>query len=318
MPFYILPFSAMMLAILNCGLNGFVVHFVFWFAAMSYADALAAMRNFTLSCAHVPYHKEGHAPFPKDLNSDAQLSLRNKLVKWGSTGRTKMNRSISIAAWAGQLSMFLMFMAMWPAWHILPPPSPNLPLEQWADHLHGNPTPVYFGAILMMFASSLFFVFFGGLVACLKKMEGKSTPLTHAVVMIVPFGFFPLFAMSVFFVEAAFRPGMSAETIGMLTDLGIFMLVIPALPGLVQFVVTGIIILKDVNVQPIFPRWVGYFSIWVGVLSVAGCVVPFFKSGPFAWNGIFTFWLPAVIFGILINVLFWAMRRAARHPAMQA
>ncbi len=229
-----------------------------------------------------------------------------------------MNRSIILCAWAGQIAMFLMFMAMWPAWHVLPPPSPGLPLAEWASHFHDNASNMFIGAIIMMFASPLFMFFFGGLVVCLKKMEGKSAPLTYGIIMLVPFGFVLLFFMAVFFVEAAFRPDMSAETVGMLADLGIFMLVIPALPGLLQFVITGLIILGDVNAEPLFPRWTGYFCIWVGVLSIPGCVIPFFKTGPFAWNGILAFWVPAVAFGFMINVLFWAMRRAASRPELQA
>jgi hypothetical protein len=227
-----------------------------------------------------------------------------------------MNRTINICAWSGQIAMVCMFAAMWPAWHILPPPPPSLPLADMAGHFRAHPTGMLVGGVLMMFAASLFFLFLGGLVACLKKMEGAFAPLTYTVMMIIPFGFFPLFAMAVFFIETSFRPDLADETIRLLGDLGIFMLVIPALPGLVQFVTTGFIILRDINPQPIFPRWTGYFNIWVGVLSLPGCLVAFFKSGPFAWNGILAFWVPAVIFGILINVMFWAMRRAAKHPAL--
>lgn len=229
-----------------------------------------------------------------------------------------MNRSISICAWCGQIAMFLMFMAMWPAWHILPPPSPSLPLAEWANHFRSNTTGVIVGSALMTMGASLFLIFGGGLCACLRRMEGKQATLTNGMIMIFPFGFFPLFAMSVFFVEAVFRPGLSDETVGVLADLGIFMLAIPGLVALVQFVITGIIILRDVNSEPLFPRWVGYICIWVGILSIPGCIIPFFKSGPFAWNGIIAFWIPAVAFGILINAVFFAMNRAAKNPLMQA
>lgn len=229
-----------------------------------------------------------------------------------------MNRSITLTAWAGQAAMAFMFGAMLLTWHILPPPSPSLPLEQWAAHFSGNASGVFIGAMLMMFGASLFMVFFGGLFACLRKMEGNSAPLTYGMIMIVPFGFFPLFAMAVFLVEAAFRPGMNPEIVGMLADLSIFMLVIPGLVGLVQYGITGLVILRDINPEPIFPRWVGYGSIWVGVLSLPGAIIPFFKTGPFAWNGIITFWLPAILFGIMITMFTWAMIRAAKHPALQA
>jgi hypothetical protein len=44
-----------------------------------------------------------------------------------------------------------------------------------------------------------------------------------------------------------------------------------------------------------FPRWFGYLTIWVALITEVGAVAYLTKQGPFAWNGLFTFWLP---FGI--------------------
>lgn len=228
-----------------------------------------------------------------------------------------MNRSIVMTAWSGQLAMTFMFGAMFLGWDILPPPSPAMPLEQWAAHFSGNPTGVFVGAMSMMLGASLFMVFFGGLFACLKRIEGQTSPLTYSMIMIVPFGFFPLFLMLVFLVECAFRPNVSPEIIGMLADIGMFMLVIPGLVGLVQYCITGLVILLDERDEPIMPRWVGYVCIWVGIISLPGVLIPFFKTGIFAWNGIFAFWVPAILFGVMLTVLTWAMIRAAKHPDMQ-
>jgi hypothetical protein len=228
-----------------------------------------------------------------------------------------MNKSIVVSAWSVQVAMLLMFGAMI-CWQVLPPPSPTLPIEEWAYHFKDNATGAFVGSMAMCLGTTLFFVFFGGLFACLKRMEGKTTPFTDALIMIMPFGFFPLFAMLIFVVEAAYRPEMSIETAAMLGDLSILMLVMPGFVGLVQWVLTGVIVLRDINPEPIFPRWVGYANIWVGLLSMPGSFIPFFKSGPFAWNGIFAFWVPAIVFGVMLTILMWAMLKAAKHPALQA
>jgi hypothetical protein len=46
----------------------------------------------------------------------------------------------------------------------------------------------------------------------------------------------------------------------------------------------------------VFPRWVGYFNVWCAALLLPAVLIPFFKTGPFAWHGIFEFWLAAAIF----------------------
>ena len=43
----------------------------------------------------------------------------------------------------------------------------------------------------------------------------------------------------------------------------------------------------------------------------------FFKTGPFAWNGIFAFWLPLSVFGAWIIVFFVILRAAILRQAAE-
>jgi hypothetical protein len=62
-----------------------------------------------------------------------------------------------------------------------------------------------------------------------------------------------------------------------------------------------------------FPRWFCFVSIWVAVLVLPGGLAVFFKSGPFAWNGLFAFWIPVCVFTVyfasLVPLLFKAIAR---------
>ena len=64
--------------------------------------------------------------------------------------------------------------------------------------------------------------------------------------------------------------------------------------------------------QPVFPRWVGFVNFWLAICYAVGALIPFFKRGPFAWNGLFGFWLAAVSFFGWIFVMWWATVRAIR------
>lgn len=66
-----------------------------------------------------------------------------------------------------------------------------------------------------------------------------------------------------------------------------------------QFVAIAVVALgfKTDALSP-FPRWFGYYSIWTAFMFELGAFGFMPRTGPFAWNGLFVFWIPLVIFGI--------------------
>ena len=84
----------------------------------------------------------------------------------------------------------------------------------------------------------------------------------------------------------------------------------------------AICVLRDSRAEPIIPRWYGYFNLWVATLFIPGGLIYFFKSGAFAWNGAFAFWLPATVFGtwfMVSGLLFLKLTNAQpdEEPAAQ-
>ncbi|MEY2927796.1 MAG: hypothetical protein RL367_2273, partial [Pseudomonadota bacterium] len=62
-----------------------------------------------------------------------------------------------------------------------------------------------------------------------------------------------------------------------------------------------------------FPRWVGYVTIWAAIMFELGAVAFLPKTGPFAWNGLFVFWLPITIFGSWISLIAWSLLKAIKR-----
>jgi hypothetical protein len=53
-------------------------------------------------------------------------------------------------------------------------------------------------------------------------------------------------------------------------------------------------------------------NFWMALLFLPAGLMVFFKTGPFAWNGLLSFWLPLVAFGIWFNVMIYALLRAIK------
>jgi hypothetical protein len=127
-------------------------------------------------------------------------------------------------------------------------------------------------------------------------------------------GMMTLICALIFFLAAAYRPDADAQIVRALSDMGIFLLVFPGLMGITQWGIPGFIILADKNPEPIFPRWLGYLSLWVALLSVPAVAIALFQTGPFSWNGMVGFWIPVAAFGVAVSCFMWAMLRAAKRP----
>jgi hypothetical protein len=70
-----------------------------------------------------------------------------------------------------------------------------------------------------------------------------------------------------------------------------------------QAIVIGIAILKDQRATPVFPRWLAYVSFWCALLFCPGGLCVFFKSGPFDWGGLISFWLLAAAYVTWVLVI---------------
>lgn len=119
---------------------------------------------------------------------------------------------------------------------------------------------------------------------------------------------------------AAFRPDLSPETLQVLNDTGWLIFVMAYPEYVVQLICIAVVGLMDKRPQPLLPRWACYFTLWVAFVGTGGGFATFFKTGPFAWNGLLGFWLPVAFFmiwlyGVMLPFLLKSIKRQAAEEA---
>jgi hypothetical protein len=218
-------------------------------------------------------------------------------------------RSERLCAWMLVPGMLFFGIAMIPALRFVPPLSPMLGAEEIASIYRANSVGMLTGAVLMMFGGAFIMPFVASISSAMLRMGGrpKALALTELAAAVITYA--PLFLSSIFFAVAAFRPDRPAEDVLLVSDIGWLFLVMPTPPYLVMLAALGLAILRDDSEKPVFPRWVAYFNFWVAILSLPGVLIPLFKIGPFAWNGLLAFWVPLVTFGVWGPVMVWVMQQ---------
>lgn len=220
-------------------------------------------------------------------------------------------RSLKTCIWAGPLSGMLFGLAIWPLARFIPLLDPMYPAEQIVAIYQANTIGIRLGAIVMAIGAAFNAAFFGAIFVFIRRIEGENGPyaITQAMAGAVLVAF--IFLPAMLFGVTAFRPERAPELTLMLNDFAWLALVIPTPPGVVQGLAIGFAILGDRRANPLLPRWAGYMSLWMAVLTLPAPFALMFKSGPFAWNGVLAFWLPAGIAGMWLVVMTVAMLRAA-------
>ncbi len=217
---------------------------------------------------------------------------------------------------SGPLGFLVSGIALWPLAGFLPPLDPSASAQDIAAIYAGNSVGIRLGMIGLLMGASLFVPFWAAISIQMKRMEGEFAPLalTQALagLMVAIFFAFPTFMFSV----AAFRPERSPELIQAFNDFGWMVLVMPGIPATIQTLAFGFAILNDRNPKdPVLPRWAGFFSIWVAILFIPASLAILFKTGPFAWNGILSFWIPAVLVGLWANIMAMLLIKAVKRQA---
>lgn len=172
--------------------------------------------------------------------------------------------------------------------------------------------------IFILIAGALFGAFTASIAAQMRRMENRTTPVLTYTQLAAGIASMLLFIIpALVWTVAAYRPERSPEITQALNDIGWFFFVMPFVLAFLQNLAIGFAVLGDRKSHPVFPRWLGYFNFWLALLYVPGCLVTFFKSGPFAWNGLLAFWVPASVFGSWFLVMSIYVMKAARQQAVE-
>lgn len=118
---------------------------------------------------------------------------------------------------------------------------------------------------------------------------------------------FPMFCFGL----GAFRSGYAPSTLEMLYDFGYLAYIGSLGCFCVMWMAFALAILLDQN--NILPKWLGYYTIWQYVTELMAAPVWISKSGPFAWNGLMTFWFAMVLYVSWQFIVYICIYRAIKR-----
>ena len=199
-------------------------------------------------------------------------------------------------AWSGPLLMVLFGLGFWVFAQYMPPHSPAMSAEGIAAIFQNNANMIRIGQVFLIAAAALAVPFAAAITMQMIRIEGRQPVLAYAQLGSGILGAVFLLLPGLLWSAAAFRPERAVEITQFVNDLSWIILLFTFSPAFVQLVCIGLAILGDKGKATVFPRWSGYVNLWVAVTFLPAALIPFFKSGPFAWDGLFGFWIPAGAF----------------------
>ena len=191
------------------------------------------------------------------------------------------------------IAFAVLFVAGW--WLIagfVPPQSPSLDAETIADLYRTHTGAIRAGISLALFSSAFLVPLAAVIGTQMKRMEGVSPAMADAQLACWAVATVQIALALLAWTVAAFRPERDVHLTQLLNDLGWVSLIMPATPLALAVGLLGVATLSDRRDPPVFPRWSGYFGLWVAFLALPAFLLTFFKTGPFAWSGLLAFWIP--------------------------
>lgn len=197
----------------------------------------------------------------------------------------------------------------WTIAGMLPLPlSPSASADEVVRFYTEDPTRVMIGFVTASIGVVLMLPMFGLISMHMLRMEGRTPLLTFVQLIAAAVTVIINTIPQMLFALMAFRTDRDPHTLQLMNDITWMILFTPIMPFIIQNVAIGTAVLNDK--RGVFPRWSGYLNLWVAFAFIPDVLAYFFLSGPFAWNGVFVFWLALTAYGAFLVGMYFAVRQA--------
>lgn len=202
----------------------------------------------------------------------------------------------------------------------VPPLDPSDSAAEIAAIYRGHTNAIRTGLVLCYVGTMFFLMFGSGIIGQTRRIKGVPPTLTYLQVSSYASAVLLIILPLTTWLTIAFRPdAWSDESMQLLNDFGWITFVIGFAPFVTWVVSTGLAILCDQDeANPVFPRWSGYLSVFMGFVQMSAVLLAYVRTGPFAWDGLFSWWIPMTDFFswfLVITVLTMrAINRQVEEP----
>lgn len=222
-----------------------------------------------------------------------------------------------ICAWTGPALCVLFFVGFAGIARWMPPPNPLASAEEIAAIYRQRPTAILLGQVLSMTAIGFLTIWAAAIAAQMRRIEGANHVLANAQLALAAISTLVFIVPQFFWVTAAYRPQRDPSQLLLLNDMGWLPFVANVYTGVPWVLTIGWAILSDERERPVFPRWSGYYAIWLAMVFLPASLALFIKQGVFAWNGLVVFWLPILFFGSFLLVFSGLLLKAISQQAAE-
>jgi hypothetical protein len=224
-----------------------------------------------------------------------------------------MNRRIELGcALSCVIGVVILLIGFWPIAGLMPVPSANSSAADIAEFYRDHSNRLRLGLFVTLVGMAGFGPITALITRHMLRMKPRQPTLAYLQLAAGTVGWVFLFLPILMMSAIAYRPGRSPEVTQSLHDMSFFVLVMDFVPFCVQYVVIAVAVFSDRTPKPIFPRWVAYLSLWVGLAFIPTGVITFFKTGPFTYSGFLGFYIPIVIFSVWQLAMPYAVYQAIR------
>ena len=240
--------------------------------------------------------------------------------------KTAQVKTQLVALWAVPAFMLIYVIASFAFRGFTPPLSPELTAEQVAAFYAENTAAIRFSMVTYDLCGIMLIPFFMVIVVQMKRMATQSHVFAYCFLTAAVSGATIFALANIFFLVAAFRPERNPELIMLLNDMAWIVFIAPVGMIVGQNLLLGLAVYFDTaqsnntarsNPNPVFPRWVGHFSIATAIAIAPAALAGALRTGPFAWDGLISFWLRNGAYAAFIVVMFFVLRAALHRQAVE-
>jgi len=201
----------------------------------------------------------------------------------------------------------------------VPPLSPMLTAQEIAEHFRTHADLMRLGMVGAMTFAPTYMIWGLGISKLMETVENPNRVLSTLQMWGAGLTVIPVLFCCVFILAGTYRADtLDPGIIQLMYDMSWLTISVCYSVTSVQMIAMGVAFLADKREKPLVPKWLCWYSIWGGFMFVAEDLMPFFKHGVFARNGILNFWIEYSIYFFYMLFVTWYQYQAVGRLEREA